>query len=68
MAQQTTRSDDEILKEGELAARWKTSRRSLQRWRAEGSGPPFLRIEGAIRYRLVDVTAYEERQRCQVRD
>lgn len=53
----------ELLRERELAARWRTSRRTLQRWRAEGHGPAFIQIGGAIRYRLADVLAYEERRR-----
>jgi N-acyl-D-aspartate/D-glutamate deacylase len=48
-----------LLREQELAARWQTSRRSLQRWRGDGSGPPFLRIGNAIRYRLTDILAFE---------
>lgn len=52
-----------LIRERELAERWKTSRRTLQRWRAEGSGPPYILIGGAVRYRLADVAAYEERMR-----
>ena len=41
-----------LLRERRLAARWDISQRTLQRWRAEGRGPTFLCIEGAIRYPL----------------
>lgn len=52
-----------LIRERELAERWKTSQRSLQRWRAEGSGPAYILIGGAVRYRLADVVAFEERMR-----
>ena len=50
---------DTHLTELELARRWKVSRRSLQRWRAEGSGPAFLRLNGRVIYALEDVIAFE---------
>lgn len=50
---------DTHLTELELARRWKVSRRSLQRWRAEGSGPAFLRLNGRVIYTLEDVIAFE---------
>ncbi len=52
-----------MLRERELAEHWKTSLRTLQRWRADGTGPAFLKIGGAIRYRLCDVEAFEDRHR-----
>lgn len=61
----TSSSDDPLLliRERELAERWKTSRRTLQRWRAQGLGPAYILMVGAVRYRLADVVAYEERMR-----
>lgn len=52
-----------LIRERELAERWKTSRRTLQRWRTEGWGPAYILIGGAIRYRLADILAFEERMR-----
>jgi hypothetical protein len=52
-----------FLRERELAARWGASPRTLQRWRAELCGPPFLRIGGRILYRLTDVMAFEDLNR-----
>ena len=52
-----------LLRERDLADRWQTSQRTLQRWRSERTGPPFMRIGGAIRYRLDDIESYEERMR-----
>ena len=43
----------------ELAARWRISVRTLQRWHADGYGPPQLRIGGRTLYRVGDVLAHE---------
>jgi len=48
-----------MLRERELAERWSLSQRTLQRWRAEGYGPKYHLIGGAIRYRLDQVVAFE---------
>jgi predicted site-specific integrase-resolvase len=48
-----------MLKERELAQRWCVSQRTLQRWRKEGYGPPWLTIGGNIRYRLSDIEHFE---------
>lgn len=50
-----------FLRERDLAKRWQVSRRTLQRWRAEGSGPRFIHIGGGVRYRFSDVADYEQR-------
>ena len=47
------------MTEAELAARWRHSLRSLQRWRADGNGPPYLRIGRRIVFRITDVEAFE---------
>jgi predicted site-specific integrase-resolvase len=52
-----------LIRERELAVRWKISRRTLQRWRAEGAGPAYIRIGDAVRYRLEDVFAFEQKMR-----
>jgi hypothetical protein len=53
----------EMLRESELADRWRVSTRTLQRWRAENFGPRFTRIGGSIRYVVADVLDYELRHR-----
>lgn len=69
---QTSKKDREptavpgLLRERELAARWGASPRTLQRWRAEKFGPPFLRIGGRILYRVVDVECFEEQNRWSI--
>ena len=47
----------------ELADRWRLTTRTLERWRAEHYGPPWITIGGSIRYRLDDVLAFEARHR-----
>ena len=47
----------------ELACHWKTSVRTLQRWRASGYGPPWLLIGTSIYYRIDDIRAFEDGQR-----
>lgn len=47
------------LNQTELAARWKISPRTLERWRWIGHGPRFLKIGGRVIYRIEDVEAFE---------
>lgn len=42
-----------------LAARWDVSEATLERWRSVGIGPRFLKLQGRVLYRLVDIEAYE---------
>ena len=53
-------NDERLLTERELANLWNISTRTLQRWRANGTGPNFVRIGDSIRYRPRDARAYEE--------
>jgi hypothetical protein len=48
-----------FITERELAARWRHSLRSLQRWRAAGTGPRFIRVGRRVIYRLSAVEAFE---------
>ncbi|WP_249041968.1 helix-turn-helix transcriptional regulator, partial [Oceanicella actignis] len=52
------------LNQVELAARWKISPRTLERWRWTGEGPAFIKIGGRVVYRLEDVEAYEANRHC----
>lgn len=58
-------AQDPILTEQELSEWLKTSRPTLQRQRAAGSGPPFIRLsERRIGYRKSSVERWlEERER-----
>lgn len=51
------------LTQDELAARWRVSARSLERWRSEGTGPAFIKLAGRVLYRLQDVEQFESDQR-----
>ena len=43
-----------------LAKRWNVSEATLERWRREGIGPRFLKLQGRVLYRLVDIEAFED--------
>ena len=47
------------LTQRELAARWRISPRTLERWRANKTGPAWLKIGGCIIYRTADILAHE---------
>jgi predicted DNA-binding transcriptional regulator AlpA len=44
----------------ELAKRWHKSEATIERYRSDGVGPKFLKIGGAVRYRLEDIEAFEQ--------
>ena len=44
-----------LLSKVELASEERRSIATVRRWRVEGTGPVFLRIERAVRYSRVDV-------------
>lgn len=48
------------LNQKQLAARWHIGEASLERWRCEGIGPKFMKLQGRVLYRQVDIEAYEE--------
>ena len=52
--------EDRIFTQKDLAERWQTSEATLERWRSVGCGPTYLKIQGPVRYRAVDVLAFEE--------
>lgn len=45
----------------ELAERWGVPVTTLAAWRYAGKGPAYLKLGGAVRYRLEDVEAYESK-------
>lgn len=47
------------LSQIELAARWKISHRTLERWRWAQEGPRYLKLGGRVIYRLSDIEAFE---------
>lgn len=48
------------LNQRQLASRWDLSEASLERWRTEGLGPKFLKLQGRVLYRLVDIEKFED--------
>lgn len=57
-------SDRRYFNETELADRWRLSVRTLQRWRWQRKGPPFVKfLGGRVVYWLDDVEAFEAAQR-----
>ena len=54
-----TKMETVHLKQDQVAARWNLSEATLERWRSEGIDPKFLKLRGQVRYRLVDIEAFE---------
>ena len=51
---------DMFITPDELAERWRLTRGTLNNWRHQVQGPPYLKIRNqTIRYRVSDVLAYE---------
>jgi len=48
------------LNQKQLAARRHLSEASLERWRSEDIGPIYMMMMGRVRYRLFDITDFEE--------
>ena len=48
----------DLMKEREVAELLRVTRQTLSRWRASEQGPPFIQVEGTIRYRRADVQAW----------
>ncbi len=51
----------EMLLQVELARRWRLSPRTLERFRYERKGPPYIKIGGRVVYRVADIETYERR-------
>lgn len=49
---------DEYLNEQELADLLKVTRKTVQIWRQRGKGPPFVKLDRAVRYRRKDVDKF----------
>lgn len=47
------------LNQRQMADRWGVSEATLERWRSEGIGPVYLKLQGRVLYRLEDVEAFE---------
>ncbi len=47
------------LNQRQLADRWDISEATLERWRSDGIGPVFLKLQGRVLYRAGDVETFE---------
>ena len=58
-------SDQHLITPAQLGIRWGLSLHTLSQWRANNSGPAYLRLGDGerprIRYRMSDILAYERR-------
>ncbi len=54
-----TTTSPKFLLTSELAARWKLSPRTLERWRYCRVGPQFARVGGRVIYALDEVERFE---------
>lgn len=53
-------TQDQLLTEDQVAARWSISKKTLQNNRSRGVGLRFVKLgERSVRYRLSDVIAFE---------
>ena len=48
------------LCEKDLAKLWNLSPKTLQKWRIKGTGPAYVKIANAVRYRWEDIKAFEK--------
>ncbi len=48
-----------FLAQRDLAARWRMSPRTLERWRWSGKGPAFVKLGGRVVYRLDVIETFE---------
>jgi len=56
----TLTADPLLITQVELASRWRISEATLERDRSLKKGVRYMKLGGAIRYRLDDVLAYED--------
>ena len=54
---------ERLLTQQQLADELQVSVRTLERWRQEGTGPAFIRVGRALRYRRADIDAWPNQQR-----
>jgi hypothetical protein len=57
--------DSLFLTQPELAARFRVSPRTLERWRWKKTGPNYHKLGGKIVYAIDDVETYERRRRAE---
>ena len=60
-------SDNLYITPPELARLARVAEGTLSNWRLRNAGPPYLRVEGAIRYRRSDVAEWLDHRRVLTR-
>lgn len=50
-----------LITPAQLADRWGVEINTLSQWRWNGKGPRFLKLGKCVKYRIEDITAFEER-------
>lgn len=58
-------ADNRALTAKEAAEFLATTRQTLEAWRHRGQGPAYIRQGRSIRYRLADLTAWQEKNRVE---
>ena len=56
----TSNEVEALLTEKEVAGALNLKVSTLQRWRWDGSGPPYVKLGAAVRYRRSDILAFVE--------
>ena len=58
-------SDPAYMTPAQLALRWHLARQTLANWRAQGKGPPFIRVSGGrILYPIHSIYSFEANKSC----
>lgn len=52
--------DNDFLTTNQLAKRWSLEPHTLKKWRCNGKGPLYLKLNGSIRYYLEEVEVFEK--------
>ncbi len=47
------------LNQTDLADRWDVAEATLERWRSDGIGPVYMKIQGRVLYRVEDIETFE---------
>lgn len=47
------------MNQRQLANRWGVSEATLERWRSDGIGPRYLKLQGRVMYREQDIEGFE---------
>jgi hypothetical protein len=53
-------TENDYLTQIQLAERWQVTESTLERRRSEGIWPIYMKMMGRVRYRLSDITDFEE--------